>query len=302
MSFDQLVEQTHQVAFSNAIELAMQLNGPQLRAFTTEMPCSGHAVPASSTIKKVEAQTGTGRNRSNPDNKAARERRWLVWRDEIFDGAYLDERDLWLSAMDPSSELVDNATMAVGRKIDQRVLGVDATGAIGEGGILGKVTGGKTPTSSTGLPAENYVSHGDAGLTVEKLTKVREMLALANHDMRNIRPVVGLGAKQITDLFGLISSATGLNVLQQKEIVEGHIGRVMGMDLVEYQGLPKAGVNRLIPVWLPKRIKYGVWQDVRSRLWNDSSAAQTPVYRVDTSIDVARTHDEAVMVVECKES
>lgn len=308
MSFDQRVENTHQIAAANAVELILQQQGPLLRRYVTEKACTGYLQPATDIVGKVEVdEGGDGRIRSNPDNKAQRNRRLLVWQGAPFTGEYLDKRDMWLSAMDPTSELMMTHTAAVGRGIDRVILGVNQSGKITGNGILGSATNGgaKSTNTTSSLPAANTVPHGGEGMTIDKLKKVRENLALAHNRMQGSRPVIAMGAKQITDLFGVIYSGTdakALNPLQQREIVEGHISRLLGMDIVEHQALPKDGTTRTCPVWLPEMIVLGVWQDVKTIMANDSSKGMTPYFRIDYSMDCVRKQDGGVMAVQCTEA
>jgi len=302
MAFDTRVEASHQLGLSDAVSMALQQFGSKLRQYVTEKPASGEAIPASDLISPVNYQRGSGRRRSNIENPAARERRWLEYKDPIETGQYLDKEDVFRSAMNPTSELIATHTAAIGRGIDDIILGLDINGTVTDGGILGRVMTGKRLSGSSVLPAANTVVHGSAGLTLAKLRAVRKALALAENDMDRAMPVMAIGAEQADDLIGLASAtASSLNPFELQQLESGKITQLMGFKFVEIQRLPLSGTTRTCPVWLPEMVMLGVWQDVVSGMWNDTAARNTPYMNIDCYMDCARKQDGGVFAIECTE-
>lgn len=303
MSFDTRVEAHHQLGLSNAVQLALQQMGSKLRPFITEKPASGEAIPATDLIEAVVAQRGNGRRRSNIENPVARSRRWLVYREPIETGQYLDKEDKFRSAMDPTSEIVQAHTSAMGRGIDDLILGIDNVGAVTEGGIFGAVGEGKRNTATSTLPAANITVHGGTGLTLAKLRKARKTLALGEVDMDRTRLVMAITASQADDLLGVVeATSSSLNAFDQAQLVDGKVSRLLGFDFVHINRLPLSGTTRSCPVWVPDMIKLGVWQDVQSNIWNDTAARNTPYMHIDAYMDCARAQDGGVHVIECTEA
>lgn len=304
MTFDTRVEQSHKLMFSNNVELALQQLGSKLRPYVSEKPCSGEAEAASDLVQPVNYERQAGRPRSNIDNKGEFVRRWLMYRDPIATGQYLDREDRWRAAMDPSSELVRAHAAAIGRGIDDTILGIDPTGAVESGGLLGAVVEGKRPGGAgVALPSAQITVHGGAGLTIAKLRKARKRLGLDENDLDREMPVMAITANQDDDLLGIVESASAnLNMLEQPHIVDGKVQRLMGFTFVRCNRLPKSGTTRSCPVWIKSKVVLGVWQDIRTDMFNDTSAANTPVIRIDAVMDATRIEDKGMHIVECTEA
>lgn len=303
MSFDQLVEAHHQLGMSNAVELALQRMGSKLRPHVTEKPAMGEAVPASDLLGEVKAQRLAARRRSNIENPVPRERRWLVRRDPIGTGQYLDDVDKFNSAMDPQSEIIQAHTNATGRALDDLILGMDEDGNLGEGGILGSAVSGKRLSSVSQLPSEFKTVHGGVGLSIAKLRKARKKLGLDENDLAVFTPVCAITTTQHDDLLGIVESASAnLNMLEQPQIVDGKVTRLMGFEFVEHNGLYKTGSTCSCPVWIKNNVVLGVWQDIRTRAWNDSSAGNTPYFEIDFVMDCTRKQDKGVHIIEATEA
>lgn len=305
MSLDTLVEPHHKLSFQANFELATQQWGPKLRQYVTERPCTGEGAVAADLIGKVNYSRIGSRRRSNPENAPNRTRRWLVYRDPIQSGQYLDKVDVFKMIDDPSSELMEAHAGAIGRGVDDCILGLDEDGGIAEGGILGTIIEGKRPGSGSAiaLPAKHLTVHGGVGLTIGKMRKARKQLGLDENDLDRLRPVMAITTNQHDDLLGIVENGTSdLNQMEQPQLVNGEVKRLMGFSFVEINRLPIVGGVRSCPVWVKNQIILGVWQDVRPRMWNDTHAGNTPYAEVDAIMDCTRKEDLGVHVIECQES
>lgn len=305
MPKDLLVEQHHKLQFEANVQLATQRLGSKLRPYVTEKPCSGEGAVAANTILPIKAIRDTGRRRSNIEITAERKRRWLIYRDPIAVGDYVDAEDTFRQMGEPTSELIRNGAMAIGRGIDECIMGVQ-DGVVGEGGILGSVVEGKRPgAAGVALPNGNIVPEaGTAGLTIAKLRAVRKAMGLAEVDLDRVTPVMAITMAQDDDLLGIVETGTAdLNQLEQPQLRDGKVTRLMGFEFVHFNGLPvDAAGKRLCPVWIPETIVLGVWKDVSTGLWNDTSARNTPYWHIDAYMDCARKEDVGVRVVTCAEA
>lgn len=304
MPLDTLVEQHHKLTFTANFQLATQYLGPKLRRFVTEQACTGEGATAADIIGKVNYRRGPSRRRSNIENVPNRTRRWLVYRDPLETGQYLDSVDKFRQIDDASSQLMRTHAMAIGRGVDDTILGLDEDGAIAEGGILGTVVEGKRPGGAgIALPAKHLTVHGGTGLTIAKLRKARKQLGLDDNDLDRMSPVCAITTNQHDDLLGIVETGTAdLNQLEQPQLRDGKVTRLMGFDFVEVNRLPKAASTRSCPVWVKEQIVLGVWQDIRSAMWNDSHAGNTPYIEVTAIMDCTRKEDVGVHVIECTEA
>lgn len=304
MPLDTQVEPHHKLSFLTNFELATQQWGPKLRRFVTERSCTGEGAVAADLIGQVNYSRIPSRRRSNPENVPSRERRWLVYRDPIWSGQYLDSVDKFKMIDDPSSELQKAHAMAIGRGVDDTILGLDEDGNVAEGGILGPVVVGKRPGGApVALPTQYTTLHGGFGLTITKLRAARKRLGLSENDLDRVRPVCAITTNQHDNLLGIVETGTAdLNQMEQPQLIDGKVTRLMGFDFVEINRLPVAAGVRSCPVWIKDQIILGVWQDVRPRMWNDTSAGLTPYCEVDAIMDCTRKEDLGVHVIQCQES
>ncbi|SFI60751.1 phage capsid protein [Albimonas pacifica] len=305
MPFDQLVEAHHRTTFKATFELALQQNGSKLRPHVGETACSGEGATAADIIGKVDYQRGSGRRRSNIENVPGRTRRWHVFPDPLETGQYLDSVDKFRMIEDPTSKLMMAHTAAIGRGIDDIILGINPDGTLYQGGILGPISEGKQPGSGTkALPSAQVTVHGGTGLTIEKLRKARKRLGLDENDLDRVTPIMAITMNQDDDLLGIVESASAnLNMLEQPHIVDGKVTRLMGFQFVRINRLPKLQTNvRSCPVWIKDMVELGVWQDVKPDMWNDTHARNTPYMHADAWMDCVRIQDEGVHVAECTES
>lgn len=308
MPKDILVEAHHKLSFEANVQLATQRYGSKLRKYVTEKPCTGEGAVAANLIMPIRAIRDVGRRRANIQTTAERKRRWLVYRDPIAVGDYIDNEDVFRQTGEPTSELIRNGSMAIGRGIDECILGLNEDGTIGEGGILGTIVEGKRPGGAgIALSSGNVTVHGGTGLTITKLRRARKKMGLSEVDLDRVTPVMAITQNQDDDLLGIVETGTAdLNQFEQPQLRDGKVTRLMGFEFVHINGLPVRGAApnliRSCPVWVPDDIILGVWQDVKTGLWNDTSARNTPYWHIDAYMDCTRREDVGVHVIECVEA
>lgn len=305
MSLDTLVQDHHKLMFKENFLMVTQRDGSKLRPHVTEDSCSGEGAVAADLIGEVKYTRRTGRARSNPEIVPPRSRRWLVYRDPIETGQYLDTEDKFRMIDDPSSRLYETHNRAIRRGVDDIILGLDEDGKVDVGGILGKVAEGKRP-GAAGVALSTDYRTGNAsndGLTIAKLRAARLKLGLDENDLDYQTPVMAITTRQHDDLLAIVEGASAnLNMLEQPTVRSGKVTRLMGFEFVEINRLPLEDTRRACPVWLKDKIKLGVWQDIRPRMWNDTHAQNTPYMHVDAIMDATRIEDLGVHVIMCKES
>lgn len=303
MSLDQLVESHHKLTFRENFMLATAYKGSKLRQFVTEQECSGEGAVAADLIGDITYTRRGGRIRTNIENVPERVRRWLIYRDPIYTGQYLDTVDKFRMIDSPDSLLYERHNNAIRKGVDDTILGLDEDGNIGQGGILGAATEGKRPGATVALAAEFKTVHGGVGLTIAKLRAARKKLGLDENDLEFVSPCMAITTNQHDDLLGIVETASAnLNMLEQPHIVEGKVKRLMGFNFVEINRLPKSGTTRSCPVWLKDKIALGVWEDVNTDMWNDTHADNTPYVRARANMDCVRVEDKGVHITECTET
>lgn len=306
--FQQDVEAHHKLTYANnAVMVAQQLANP-LRGAVTIVSPTGEAQRVSDLLMKKKAQKGTDYGRNNPDNRSKRDARWLVRPEVLHDGELIDTIDKWDMAMDPTSSLVRNSIAAVERGVFDAILGIeeDSAGAfaVAGSGIFGLATSGKRPSTSTALPAGNTIVHGGTGLTLDKLRKARKDMKKADFGIEDNDPLwCAITPDQEDDLIGIAAaSGPALNAFNIEQLRSGKPTSLLGINWILTNRLPKnAGGQRMIPLWSKSNVICGFWQDVESRIWNDTSKQNLPYIYTSAYVDAVRVQDGGVRVIECVE-
>jgi hypothetical protein len=301
------VEQHHKLTYrDNVIMVAQQMKNPLMGA-VTEAPASGEAVRAADLLNAVEYVYGEGRSRRNVENPVSGTARWLVRPDCIESGQYIDIEDKLDMAVDPTSRFVMAHTKAVTRGWADRLLGIRRQGnafVVTDGGIMGFSREGKVPGATTALPASQTIAAAGTGLTVAKLRAAQLLLNEADFgledDMDDLYCMIG--PRQKDNLLAIAeASATPLNAFAIEQLRDGKPTRLMGLNWIFSNRLPRVGSNRLCPVWSKSNIIAGVWEPLRADLWNDTSAKNLPYARVWARLDCVRAQDRGVVIIECNE-
>lgn len=310
MGLEVRAEAHHILTYRNNVQMVAQQKKNRFRGTVIEAPCTGEAVDAADLVGSVEAQEAQGRGRTNIENPPMNSRRWLVFPNEIESGQYIDKVEKLKRAMDPTSIYVRSHVAAVHRTIGDRILGVRMKSKgvfeLREGGILGAAVDGKTPgAANKSLPAGNYIAAGATGLTLPKLIKSKEELALRDFGLEDDDEMFcAIGPKQVSDLLSIADGdGNSLNAFQQLQLREGKPTPLMGLTWIVTNRLPKNSAGeRMCPVWSKNNIILGIWQDVQGDMWPDSHAKNTPYAHVGAFVDCVRAQDEGVEVILCAET
>lgn len=306
MGFQQDVEAHHKLTYQNNVMMvAQQMRNPLRMAVTTVM-VTGEASRVSDLLAKKKAVKGQDYGRNNPDNRTKKDARWLVRPEVLHDGELIDTIDKWDAAMDPTSYLMQNSVAAVERAVFDAILGIeeDSAGnfAIAGSGIFGVATSGKRPSTTTGLPAGNFIAHGGTGLTLDKLRAARKAMKKAEFGIEDNDPLWAcITPDQEDDLIGLAAaSGPALNAFNIEQLRTGKPTPLLGINWILTNRLPvNATGQRLIPIWSKKNVVAGFWQDVEGRIWNDTSKQNLPYIYTSAYVDCVRIQDGGVRVIEC---
>lgn len=306
---DMLVEQHHKLQYASSVQMVAQQNKNPLDAAVTEVPASGEAQSVADLIGAVEYQRGQHHSRRNPENPARKSRRWVVLPEPIESGQYIEKKEKFATAMDPTSNYVTAHTKAVMRGKFDTILGISRseTGlyTVDHGGILGVAREGKTPGTGTPLPASQYIDHNSEGLTIEKLREARKVLKKAEFGIEDDDQLFGLITPEQEDDLIAIAQASGpaLNAFNIEQLKSGKATPLLGITWIVTNRLPfKAAAGpRLCPIWSKKNIIGGRWQGIEGKIWNDTHAKNLPYVLVDAYYDAVRAEDAGVIVIECTE-
>lgn len=308
MPIDQIVSEHNKLDFKDQSEMAYQQTASCLVDHVDMQQCEGEASVGVKIFGEVKAQTRSGRLPKNLDNRVPRTKRWLIYRDPVESGEYIEDIDMWKQAFDAASDLQMAHAAAIHRFEDERIIE----------GMFGPAYEGKAgPSTTKQLPAANVIDvalrdeddsgSGPIGLNLKKMREA--FLKLTQSHVFNMfpgeRPKFGITAKQNDDLLRYLKvTSVDFRPGEEPAIQSGIVHRIMGFDMVRCELWPiKDGTTdvRLNAAWVKKAVKRGVWSPFRARLWNDGSVNNTPVFNNDIVFDCRRMQDPGVLQIECLE-
>lgn len=314
MSFEQKVEQHHVIQYQAMADIAYQQVATRARFVCDEMPVRGTEAAIFHEFGKVKAQRLQGRLQTNLDNVAERRRRFIQYDSEYGTGEHLDEETKWRQAMDAQSLLLQTHTSAIARFEDYTVL----AGALGPA-YSGKFSAATKHTLGAANTIDVGVGAANSGLNIQKIIAIRKAFGLNNADIdASMRPQMFITWRQMEDLLKIdelrrTDSGVDAASVQRTGKLSGYMGidfTVLSDEVWADHEEPEPNTFwkdsstkavRYCPVIMPRSVTMAVWQERRSRMWNDTSKRLIPVMEVSINIAAARNRDEGVLRVECKE-
>ena len=288
---------THYVQqYSTNVNLLLQQKGSKLRGAVTMGSYVGKQASPVDQIGSITAQRVTSRFAPMGRVDAPTDRRWVYPID--FDLPQLiDHFDKLRLITDPESAYVQNAVYAMGREMDNEILGA----------VTGTAKTGEAGGTSTAFTAGNEidVSEGatNSRLSVAKLHAVRELIRANHIDMDEDPIFVGITAKDESALLKEIEiSSRDFNGGDRPVLREGKVERFLGMNFIycELIETKLAGTNEVtLPVWAKSGMHLGVWQDVQASVSrrNDLQGEPWQAYVIGT-FGATRLDEKKVFAIE----
>lgn len=248
-------------------------------------------------IGATSAQEVTGRHQDTPLITVPHDRRRVSLRD--FDWAELiDRTDRIRLLIDPTSPYAQNASYALGRKIDEIILE----------GAFGSVSTGKTGSSTVTFPATqqvavNYVESGGAtnsGLTIGKLRKAKQILDENETDPSETRHII-VTAKQVNDLLQT-TEVTSSDYASVKALVQGELNTFMGFEFVRTELVnTDSDSYRRVPAYVKSGLLLAMGQDINVDIGPRRDKRNATQVYCSTSFGAIRMEEEKVVEIKCAE-
>ena len=254
MSFQ--VDAAYVNQYRNNVSMLVQQKGSRLRPFVRVEPQNSE-FEFYDRIGATDAVEITGRHQDTPLVSTPHDRRRVSLRD--FDWADLiDRQDKLKMLIDPTSAYAMNAVFAMGRKMDDVIIGAAFDSAYS----------GKTGQTTVSFPAGNvvavnYVESGAAAngnLTIGKIRRAKEILDAYDNDPDEAR-IMTCTANSLHSLLRNVEiTSQDYNVV--KALVEGKVDTFMGFKFVCTQRLltDSGGYRRHI-AWVQSKLLLAVSQD-----------------------------------------
>lgn len=295
MSFQ--VDAAYVQQYRNNVSMLVQQKGSRLRPFVRVEPQNSE-FEFYDRIGATEAVEITGRHQDTPLVSTPHDRRRVSLRD--YDWADLiDRQDKLKMLIDPTSAYAMNAVFAMGRKMDDAIIGA----------AFDTAYSGKTGQTSVSFPAGNqvavnYVESGSAAngnLTIGKIRRAKEILDAYDNDPDEAR-IMTCTANSLHSLLRNIEiTSQDYNVV--KALVEGKVDTFMGFQFVRTQRLltDGSGYRRHI-AWVQSKLLLAVSQDPMVDVGPRRDKRNSMQVYVTMGIGATRMEEEGVVEIKVDET
>lgn len=301
-SFDAGLIPLYTTQFSTNLELLLQQKGSMLRGRVREGQHTGKMASPINQIGALSLKAPAGRFAPLPQQQAAYDRRW-VFPQEGELPQLVDTFDELQTIVDPKSGLVETAANAVGRAWDDCLI-LQATGTSQLGQDANSLTTEAFSTANFQI-ASTFGSGGTAsGLTVAKIIEAKRILRHYHNDLEMDMPTMVIGSQQESDLFNQVQVvSTEFN--DKPVLVDGHVRRFLGFDIVVSERLPQTtvGTVRGVLVFVKSGLYLGVWKDMTNNIDNRVDLSGRPwQILTQTMYGATRTQPGKVLQILCSDT
>jgi hypothetical protein len=281
--------------FERNVLHALQQKASRLEAFVTPGMGEGEGASPVDLYEDTEAVESTDRYGDTPIMEVGRARRWVTPRKYDW-GTLVDNIDKLKLVLDPTSNLVMAARMAMGRALDRKVIMPAFFGAALQGKDLTDATNGTAVVfDTTKYRVANTVgSAGGAtavGLNVDKIIKVKQLFIQNEVDLDAEKLNIAITDQQWADLFADIKAVNG-DYINGRPIAEGDLGMIMNVNFIKVQQLPSTGASpndRLLPVWVKSGIQLRKWKEVTTSMALDPTKKFRPRVYMEMAAGAVRS-------------
>jgi Phage capsid protein len=284
-------------AYRANVSFLVQQKGSRLRPYV-RVERQGAEFEFYDRIGATEAQEITGRHQDTPLVSTPHDRRRVGLRD--FDWADLiDRQDKLRMLMDPAGPYSQNAMWAMGRKMDDIIIG-----AAFDTAYTGK-TGSTTVTFPAGsVIAVDYVESGSAAnssLTIGKLRRAKELIDSQENDPDEER-ILACAAQQLHALLRT-TEVTSSDYNTVKALVEGKLDTFLGFKFVRTQRLlTNASSYRRVMAWCKSKLLLAMSQEIQTDVGPRRDKRNSVQVYVSMGLGSTRMEEEGVIEILCDET
>lgn len=294
-------------AFERNIMHANQQQRSILEMHVESGPGQGEGVSPVDLFDETDAEEATDRYGDTPIMELGRSRRWVAPR-KFHWGTLVDTMDVLKQVLDPTSPMIQAATMALNRALDRQIIMPAFFGAAMQGKDMTEAPSNLVPFDTAKFSIAAVVgSIGGAtpvGMNVEKLTVARRMLMANENDLSVERPKCGITAQQWYDLFQDAKVIHGDYINGDARVIgTGNLPLVLGFDFVQLEQLPFDPVlkDRYCPVWLKSQMALRRWKALQVNILPDPGKQYRPRPYIQFAAGCVRKKEGGVLRIVCRE-
>lgn len=233
----------------------LQQKGSKLRDSVMTSTATGKAAKAIEQVGAVNAVKRTTRHSDTPLISTPHDARWAFpvdyeWADLI------DDQDKVRMLIDPQSPYAVNGAYALGRAIDDEILGAFfATSKTGENGT----------TDETFSTDQDVAIDGTTNLTIDQLLEGKRILMQNEVDLDNDQIFMAVTAAQHEDLLGMTQIQT-IDSNATKVLVDGRVRSFLGINFITTERIPGSADPYPLPMWAKSGMALCVWNDITTKI------------------------------------
>lgn len=201
----------------------------------------------------------------------------------------IDNDDLLMTLIDPTSPYAQNAAAAFGRAIDEAIIAA----------INGTAYTGVDGSTSVALPSAQKIAHGSAGLTTAKLRTARKMLLKGNVNP-NEPMYCAINAEMLEDLLS-DSNVIDSDYNTVRALVDGKVDTWLGFKFLQTELLETDGTSRLIPCWTQSGVLLATGASPTTKITERPDKNYARQVYMNMSIGSTRMEEAKIVQIACNE-
>ena len=288
--------------YTSNVAFLLQQMGSRFRGLVMEGAHVGKAAVVVEQFGSTAAQKKISRHSDTPLIQVPQDRRWVYPTDYEW-ADLIDDQDKLRLLIDPTSPLAQAGAMALGRSIDDEIVGAFfGTAYTGE-------SGGTAVTfpSAQDVAATVGGTSGNVGLNVDKLRSARRLLRKAEVDLDNEQAHCMIDAEKENDLLNQ-AQIINADYNARPVLTDGKLASYLGFDFHHSERIPGGDTSLAspsitsghdIPVWVSSGMHLGMWNDINGRIDPRADKSySTQVYAKGT-FGATRVEEKRVVRIKC---
>lgn len=288
--------------YKTTVMMLTQQMGSRLRNLVTFDTYTGKSGKAVEQFGATKAVKRTARHADTPLIDVPQNARWVFpvdyeWADLI------DDQDKLRMAIDPTSPIAQSGSMAMGRAMDDEILGA----------FYGVAKTGENGTTNTSFDTTNQivgpnVGGTSSGLNVAKLREAKRILMSNNVDLNAEEINCVITSKEHDSLLNEIQIVnTDFN--DRPVLVDGRVQRFLGINFYHMEFSDTASfdnassmlnsTNRYVPIFTPKAMHLGLWNDTEAKMSERADKGYATQVYLRSTVGATRIDEKRIVRVEC---
>lgn len=288
--------------YKTTVQFLAQQMGSRTRDLVSTDSYKGMAGKAVEQFGQTMAQKRTQRHADTPLMDVNQDARWVYPTDYEW-AELIDDQDKLRMAIDPTSPIAQAGAFAMGRSIDDEILGA----------LYSPAHNGQTGSTTVAFNASGtqYVGPNfggtSTGLNIEKLREGRRIFEANNIDLDQEQLWMLVTSKEADALLAL-TQVTSRDFNDTPVLTNGKVTRFLGINFrhIEFTSSVFAnasqmlnGSNRLCPLFVQRAYHLGIWEDTTAKMSQRADKGYATQVYLRHTIGATRIDELRCVQIEC---